>query len=65
MSGEQKDDGQGVGWFAQWEAVATRYDNLIHQLADPSVLSQTSLLIALNKERVEIEETSQIGRAHV
>jgi len=64
MSGEQKDEGPGVGWFAQWEAVATRYDNLIHQLADPSVLSQTSLLIALNKERVEIEEASQLFLSH-
>jgi len=64
MSGEQKDDSKVVGWFAQWEATANRYDHLTHQLADPAILSQPSVLVALNKERVEIEETSQLFLSH-
>ena len=46
--------------FAKWEAVANRFETLDHQLADPAVLSQPSLIVSLNKERAEIEETARL-----
>ena len=60
MSGDQKDGGQVEGWFSQWEAVANRFENLTHQLTDPTVLNQSSLLVSVNKERAEIEEVSKL-----
>lgn len=54
------DTRQREGWLAQWEAVARRHADLIHQLADPTVLNQPSVLMALNKERTEIEEASRL-----
>ncbi len=64
MSGDQKDDAQVEGWLSQWEAVANRYENLTHQLADPAVLNQTSLLVSVNKERAELEVMSQLFYRH-
>lgn len=64
MSGDQKDDGQLEGWLSQWEAVAHRCENLTHQLADPAVLNQSSLLISVNKERAELEEASELFHRH-
>jgi len=60
MPGDQNDDGRSEGWFSQWEAVANRFENVTHQLADPAVLNQPSQLISLNKERAELEETTQL-----
>ncbi len=64
MYRDQKDDAQVEGWLSQWEAVANRYENLTHQLADPAVLNQTSLLVSVNKERAELEDTSQLFYRH-
>ena len=64
MSGNQKDDVRVEGWLSQWEAVANRYENLTHQLADPVVLSQPTVLVAVNKERAELEETSELFYRH-
>lgn len=60
MSNDTMDNRQCEGWLAQWEAVAHRYADLTHQLADPTVLSQPSVLMSINKERTEIEEASQL-----
>ena len=43
----------------KWEGIASRYDDLTHQLSDPSVLNQPALLHKVNKERMEIEELAQ------
>jgi peptide chain release factor 1 len=43
----------------KWEEIAGRYDELTHQLSDPSVLNQPALLHKVNKERMEIEELAQ------
>ncbi|MEC9005573.1 MAG: peptide chain release factor 1 [Nitrospirota bacterium] len=64
MSGDQKDRGQVEGWLSQWEAVVNRFENLTHQLADPTVLNQPSLLVSVNKERAELEKTSQLFYGH-
>jgi len=64
MSGDQKDDGQFEGWLSQWEAVANRYESLTHQLADPAILNHPSLLVSVNKERAELEDTSQLFYRH-
>ena len=64
MPGDQKDVSQVEGWFSQWEAVANRFENLTHQLADPTVLNQPSLLVSVNKERAELEKTSQLFYSH-
>ena len=42
-------------FLTKWEAVANRFETLNHQFADPTILSQPSLLVSLNKERAEIE----------
>ena len=55
---DDKREPQFEGWLAQWEAVAHRYDELTHRLADPTVLSQPPVVIAYNKERADIEEVS-------
>jgi len=57
MSGDKREN-QFEGWLAQWEAVAHRYNELTHRLADPAVLSQPSMVIACNKERADIEAVS-------
>ncbi len=59
MSGD-KTENQFEGWLAQWEAVAHRYDELTHRLADPAVLSQPPVVIAYNKERADLEEVSHL-----
>ena len=64
MPGEHKHDTKEGGWLAQWEAVANRYESLTHQLADPNVFSQPTLLCTLNKERAEIEGASQLFYKH-
>ncbi|MGH7231162.1 MAG: peptide chain release factor 1 [Nitrospiraceae bacterium] len=46
--------------LVKWEQVATRYEELNHQLTDPSVLSQPALIHKLNKERTEIEPVAQL-----
>jgi peptide chain release factor 1 len=51
---------QESGLLAKWEAVANRFETISHQLADPAVLSQPSRLVALNKERAEIEEPARL-----
>ena len=43
----------------KWEGIASRYDDLTHQLSDPSVLNQPALLHKVNKERMEIEQLAQ------
>ncbi|MDD9860369.1 MAG: peptide chain release factor 1 [Nitrospira sp.] len=60
MSSDEMENSQFEGWFAQWEAVARRYDDLTSQLADPAILGQPSLVIARSKERADIEEVSQL-----
>ena len=57
---DDKREPQFEGWLAQWEAVANRYDELTHRLADPAVLSQPPVVIAYNKERADIEEVSRM-----
>ncbi len=46
--------------LSKWEAVAVRYEELTHQLQDPSVLNQPALIRKLNKERAAIEELAQL-----
>jgi peptide chain release factor 1 len=46
--------------LAKWEATARRYDELTHQLTDPSVLSQPDQVRKLNKERSDLEETAHL-----
>ena len=48
------------GLFSKWEAIANKYDTLNDQLSDPAVLSQPTLLVALTKERSEIEPIAQL-----
>ena len=55
-----KMENQFEGWLAQWEAVARRYDELTHRLADPAVLRQPPVVIAYNKERADVEEVSRL-----
>ncbi len=57
---DKMEHSQFEGWLAQWEAVARRYDDLTSQLADPTVLSQPSQVIARNKERADIEDASRL-----
>ncbi len=52
----QTADARDVPLLAKWEHVVTRYEELNHQLTDPSVLSQPTLIHKLNKERTEIEQ---------
>ena len=46
--------------FSKWEAIANKYDTLNDQLSDPAILSQPTLLVALNKERSELEPIAQL-----
>ena len=46
--------------LAKWEATAKRYDELTHQLTEPSVLSQPDQVRKLNKERSDLEATAQL-----
>ncbi len=46
--------------LAKWEATARRYDELTHQLTEPSVLSQPDQLRKLNKERTDLEEAAHL-----
>ncbi len=48
------------GLFSRWEAIANKYDTLNDQLSDPAILSQSTLLVALNKERAELEPIAQL-----
>ena len=48
------------GLYSRWEAVANKYDTLNDQLTDPAVLSQSNLLVSLNKERAELEPIAQM-----
>jgi peptide chain release factor 1 len=48
------------GLFSKWEAIANTYDTLNDQLSDPAILSQPTLLVALNKERSELEPIAQL-----
>jgi peptide chain release factor 1 len=48
------------GLFSKWEAIANKYDTLNDQLTDPAVLSQSTLLVSLNKERSELEPIAQL-----
>ncbi len=43
------------GLMSRWEAVSNKFDTLNDQLTDPEVLSQSALLVSLNKERAELE----------
>jgi len=46
--------------LAKWEATARRYDELTHQLTEPSVLSQPDQVRKLNKERTDLEEAAHL-----
>jgi peptide chain release factor 1 len=46
--------------LAKWEAAARRYDELTHQLTEPSVLNQPDQLRKLNKERSDLEEAAHL-----
>ena len=48
------------GLFSRWEAIANKFDSLNDQLTDPAVLSQSTLLVSLNKERAELEPIAQM-----
>ncbi len=48
------------GLMNRWEAVANKFDSLNDQLTDPAVLSQSTLLVSLNKERAELEPIAQM-----
>jgi hypothetical protein len=41
------------GLFSKWEAIANKYDTLNDQLTDPAVLSQSTLLVSLNKVSID------------
>ena len=43
------------GLFTRWEAVANKFETLNDQLSDPAILSQSGLIVSLNKERAELE----------
>ena len=60
MAEDYKGESKEGGLLAKWEAVANRFETLNDQLADPTVLSQPSLLISLNKERADIEEVARL-----
>ena len=64
MAGNDKGESQEGILFSKWEAIANRFETVNHQLADPAVLSQPSLLVSLNKERAEIEETARLFFSH-
>ena len=51
------------GLIKKWEGMAARYQELTNQLMDPTVLNQPGMIHKLNKERTELEEPAQIGRA--
>lgn len=55
-----KTDIREGGLLARWEASANKYDTLNDQLADPATLSQPTLLVALNKERAELEPIAHL-----
>ncbi len=55
-----KTDFKETGLLSKWEAVANKYDTLNDQLTDPSVLAQPTLLVSLNKERAELEQTAYL-----
>ena len=44
----------------KWESIASRYDELITQLMDPSVINQPSLLVKISKERTDLESVAQL-----
>ncbi len=46
--------------LAKWEATAKRYNELTHQLTEPSVLSQPDQVHKLNKERTDLEEAAHL-----
>ena len=60
MAGNDKVETQDGVLFSKWEAIANRFETVDHQLADPAILSQPSLLVSLTKERAEIEETAKL-----
>ncbi len=64
MAEQGKVDTPEEAFFAKWETIANRYETLNDQFADPAVLSQPSLLVSLNKERAEIEETAHLYLTH-
>ncbi|MBD0305604.1 MAG: peptide chain release factor 1 [Nitrospiraceae bacterium] len=64
MSNISTSETKDAALLAKWEQVATRYEELNHQLMDSSVLSQPALIRKLNKERAEIEELAQLFSAY-
>ncbi len=52
------------GLLSRWEAVANKYATLNDQLTDPAVLARSSLLVALNKERAELEPIAHMFGEH-
>lgn len=60
MSAVTKAELKEGGLFSKWEAIANKYDTLNDQLSDPAILSQSTLLVALNKERAELEPIAQL-----
>ncbi|GJL50400.1 peptide chain release factor 1 [Candidatus Nitrospira salsa] len=60
MAEQGKLDTSEGSFLTKWETIANRYETLNDQFADPAILSQPSLLVSLNKERSEIEETAHL-----
>jgi peptide chain release factor 1 len=59
-----KTDIREGGLLTRWEAAANKYDTLNDQLADPATLSQPTLLVALHKERAELEPIANFYAEH-
>ncbi len=55
MSNVTKTELRDAGLLSRWEAIANKFDTLNDQLTDPAVLSNSALLVSLNKERAELE----------
>ena len=64
MAEQGKVDTLDRTFITKWEAVANRFETLNHQFADPAIHSQPSLLVSLNKERSEIEETARLYQTY-
>ena len=60
MANVTKAELRDEGLLTRWEAVANKFETLTDQLMDPDVLAQPTLLVALNKERSELEPMARM-----
>ncbi len=60
MANVTKAELRDEGLLTRWEAVVNKFETLTDQLMDPDVLAQPTLLVALNKERSELEPMARM-----